>query len=140
MRLHPMLGTLLLVGACSGHGSLPVSLTASPSTSPPDAITCSKAKLTQLGYQQTSLDQTDNRLTARKIDNTINRPDPQFRRNVNRIEVEAAAGADGKTALTVIGHTFAEYSTQRGPTEVEEKASADVSQAAQAVVSSCAQS
>ena len=96
--------------------------------------------MTQLGYKQTSLDQVDNRLTARKIDDSIHRPDPQFRRNVNRIEVEAAAGADGKTALTVVGHTFGEFETQRGPTEVEEKASADVNQAAQAVVQSCGQS
>ena len=136
MRSHPMLGTLLLVGACGG-GTYFTTLTASPSSSPPDAIACAKAKLTQAGYQQTSLDQTDYRLTARKIDNTINRPEPQFRRNVNRIEVEAAAGADGKTALTVVGHTFAEYSTQRGPTEVEERASEDVKNTAQVVVTSC---
>ena len=138
MHSHPMLGTLLLVGACGG-GTYFTTLTASPSTSPPDAIACARAKLTQHGYQQTAFDQIDFRLTARKIDNTVNRPEPQFRRNVNRLEIEAAAGADGKTALTVVGHTFAEYSTQRGPTEVEEKASADVSQAAQAVVQSCGQ-
>jgi hypothetical protein len=138
MRSHPMLGTLLLVGACGG-GTFYTTLTAAPSTSPPDVMACAKAKLTQLGYQQTSLDQTDNRLTVRKIDNTVQHPDPQFRRNVNRLEIEAAAGADGKTALTVVGHTFAEYSTQRGPTEVEERASQDVNQAAQAVVQSCGQ-
>ncbi len=139
MRLHPMLGTLLLVVACGG-GTLFTRLTATPSTSPPDIIACSRAKLTQLGYQQTAFDEIDSRLTARKIDNTVVRPDPQFRRNVNRIEVEAAPGADGKTALTVMGHTFGEFETHRGPTEVEEKASADVNQAAQAVVQSCAQS
>ena len=139
MRSHPILGTLLLVGACGG-GTYYTTLTAAPSTSPPDVVACARAKLTQLGYQQTSLDQIDNRLTARKIDNSVHSADPQFRRNVNRLEVEAAAGADGKTALTVVGHTFAEYSTQRGPTEVEEKASADVSQAAQTVVQSCGQS
>lgn len=136
MRSHSMLVTLLLVGACGG-GTYFTTLTAAPSTSPPDVIACARGKLTQAGYQQTSLDQTENRLTARKIDNSINRPDPQYRRNVNRIEVEAAAGADGKTALTVVSHTFAEYSTQRGPTEVEERASEDVRNAAQAVVASC---
>jgi hypothetical protein len=139
MRSHPMLVTLFLVGACGG-GTYFTTLTAAPSTSPPDVITCARSKLTQAGYQVTSLDQTDNRLTVRKIDNNVQHPDPQFRRNVNRIEVEAAAGADGKTALTVVSHTFAEYSTQRGPTEVEEKASEDARQAAQAVVQSCGQS
>ena len=139
MRSHPMLGTLLLVGACGG-GTYFTTLTAAPSASPSEAIACARSKLRELGYQQTSFDQTDFRLTARKIDNSVQRPLPQFRRNVNRIEIEAAAGADGKTALTVVGHTFAEFSTQRGPTEEEEKASADVSQAAQAIVQSCGQS
>jgi len=138
MRSHPMLVTLFLVGACGG-GTYFTTLTAAPSTSPPDVIACARTKLTQAGYQLTSLDQTDNRLTVRKIDNSASHPDPQFRRNVNRIEVEAGAGADGKTALTVVSHTFAEYSTQRGPTEVEEKASEDSRQAAQAVVQSCGQ-
>jgi hypothetical protein len=139
MRSHPMLGTLLLLTACGG-GTLYTTLTASPSSSPPDAITCSKTKLTQLGYEQSAFDQNENRLVVRKIENIARNPDPKYRRNVNRIEVEAAAGADGKTALTVIGHTFGEYETTRGPTEVEEKASADVTQAAEAVVHSCAQS
>jgi hypothetical protein len=138
MRSHPMLGTLLLVSACGG--TYFTTLTATPSSSPPDAITCAKAKITQLGYQQTALDQVEPRLTARKIDNSVHRADATFRRNVNRLEIEAGAGADGKTALTVVGHTFAEYSTQRGPTEVEEKASEDVRQTAQAVVESCGKS
>ncbi len=138
MRSQPMLGTLLLAGACGG--TYFTTLTASPAASPSDAIACVRSKLRELGYQQTSFDESYIRLTARKIDNSVHRPEPQFRRNVNRLEIEAAAGADGKTALTVVGHTFAEYSTQRGPTEVEEKASADVSQAAQAVVQSCGQS
>jgi hypothetical protein len=127
------------VGACGG-GTYFTTLTASPSASPPDALACARARVRDLGYQQTSLDETDLRLTARKIDNSVQRPQPQFRRNVNRLEIEAAAGADGKTALTVVGHTFAEFSTQRGPTEEEEKASADVTQAAQAVIQSCGQS
>src|SRR5262245_48912024 len=139
MRSHPMLVTLLLVGACGG-GTYFTTLTATPSTSPADVIACARNKLTQAGYQQTSLDPTDNRLTVRKIDYSVQHPDPQFRRNVSRIEVEAGAGADGKTALTVVSHTFAEYSTQRGPTELEEKASEDSRRAGQAVVESCGQS
>ena len=138
MRSTPMLGTLLLVSACGG-GTYFTTLTASPTASPTDAITCARSKLRELKYQQTSFDETDLRLTARKIDNDVHRPEPQFRRNVDRLEVEAAAGADGKTTLTVVGHTFAEYSTQRGPTEVEEKASAEVNKTAQAVVDSCGQ-
>ncbi|HEY8256590.1 MAG TPA: hypothetical protein VIG08_02950, partial [Gemmatimonadales bacterium] len=104
-----------------------------------DVVSCARGKLKELGYQQASYDEIENRMSARKIDNTVHRPDPQFRRNVNRIEIETAAGADGKTAMKVVGHTFAEYSTQRGPTEVEERASTDVNEASQAVVQACGQ-
>ena len=57
---------------------------------------------------------------AKKNDYNAHRADPKFRRNVDRLEVEAAPGADGNTKLSVIGRTYAEYSTERGPTEVEE--------------------
>jgi hypothetical protein len=139
MRSHPMLGTLLLVGACGG-GTFFTTLTASPSASPSDAIECARSKLKELGYKQTSFDEIGNRLSARKDDASVSHPDPQFRQNINRLEIEAAAGADGKTALTVEGHTFGEWFYQRGPTDVEEQASADVKQAAQAIVQSCGQS
>ncbi len=46
MRSHPMLVTLLLVGACGG-GTYYTTLTAAPSTSPPDVIACARAKLTR---------------------------------------------------------------------------------------------
>ena len=86
-------------------------------------MACARAKLETLGYQQTSFDQTDFRLTARKIDNSVHRADPQYRHNIDRVEVQAAPGADGKTSLAVTGRTYAEFSTQRGPTEEEEQAS-----------------
>ena len=136
MRWHPILGTLLLVGACGG-GSFPITLTASPATSPPDLIACARAKLGSLGYQQTALDETEFRVTARKIDNSAHRADPQFRRNVDRIEVQAAPRSDGKTSLTVTGRTFAEFETHRGPTEEEQPASADVKKSAQAILDAC---
>ncbi len=138
MRSHPMFGMLVLVGACGG--TFYTTLTASPSASPSDAIACARSKLKELGYKQTSFDESGNRLTARKTDATVSRPNPLFRWNVNQLEIEAAAGADGNTALTVEGHTFAEYSTQAGPKEEEEQASADVNQAAEAIVQSCGQS
>ena len=139
MRSYPILGTLLLLGAC-GSGSYPTVLTASPSTSPADAIACARAKLKPLGYQQTSFDEIDFHLTARKVDNSAHRADPQFRRNVDRLEVQAAPAADGKTSLTVTGRTFAELETHRGPTEEEERASADVRQTSQAIVDACGRS
>jgi hypothetical protein len=134
-----MVGTLLLVGACGG-GTQFTRLTASPSASPSDAIVCVRSKLKDLGYKQTSFDEAGNRLTARKTDATVSRPNPLFRWNVDQLEIEAAAGADGNTTLTVEAHTFAEYSTQAGPREEEEQASTGVKQAAEAIVQSCGQS
>ena len=136
MRWHPILGTLLLVGACGG-GSYPITLTASPATSPPDVIACVRAKLGSLGYQQTALDEADFRVTARKIDNSVQRANLQFRRNVDRIEVQAAPRPDGKTSLTVTGRTFAEFETHRGPTEEEQPASTEVKGTAQAILDAC---
>jgi len=136
MRSHPILGALVLLGAC-GAGSFPIALTASPSSSPPEAIACVRAKLDTLGYATTSFDQTDLRLTSRKIDNGVQRADPRYRRNIDRLEVQATPGSDGKTTLTVTGHSFAEYETQRGPTEVEEQASSGARESAQAVVDAC---
>ena len=136
MRSHTMLGTLLLAGACGG-GRFYSTLTASPSAAPADAIACARSKVRSLGYDETSFDQTDNRVTARKVDNSVRRPEPQFRRNVDRLEIQAAPDSSGKTSLTVIGHTFAEYSTHRGPTEEEERASADVKHSSQAIIDAC---
>jgi hypothetical protein len=139
MRSHPILGTLLLLGACGG-GSYPATLTASPATSPTDAIACARTKLNALGYQQTSFDQVELRVTARKIDNKVHRADPQFRRNVDRLEVQATPAAAGNTSLTVTGRTFAELETHRGPTEEEERASAEVKRSTQAIVDACGRS
>jgi hypothetical protein len=136
MRSHPKLGTLLLVGACAG-GTYYTTLTASPAAAPADAIACAKAKLDTLGYQVSSFDQTDHRLTVRRVDNSVRRADPTYRRNIDRLEVQAAPGADGKTALTVTAHSFAEFETHRGPTEQEEGASSNAKTSAQAVVDAC---
>ena len=136
MRSLPMLGMLLLVAACGG-GTYATTLTASPLAGPADAIACVKAQLRPLGYQQTAYDEMDNRLNARKVDNSVQRADPRYRRNVDRLEIQASAAADGKTSLTVVGRTFAEFETHRGPTEEEERASAGVKQSAQTILDAC---
>lgn len=136
MRLHPMLGTLLLVGAC-GRATYYTTFNASPSASPADAIDCVRSQFRTLGYQQTSFDQTDFRVAARKVDNSVHRADLQYRRNIDRLEAQAAAAADGKTSLSVTGRTFAEFETHRGPTEEEEPASAGVKQSSQTIVDAC---
>jgi hypothetical protein len=134
-----LLGSLLLLGACGAGSKLYTTLDATPMSGPAEAIDCARTKLTQLGYEAVAYDQTDHRYVAKKIDDSVHRPEPQFRRIVNRVEAVAAAGASGKTDLKVQGHTVAEYSTQRGPTDVEEWASKDVQAAAQAVAETCGQ-
>ena len=86
MRSYPVLGVLILLGCSSGHGSLPIALSTSPASSPPQAIACARAKVDTLGYQLTAFDETDFRLTARKNDYNAHRADPKFRRNVDRLD------------------------------------------------------
>ena len=74
---------------------------------------------------------------ARRINDSTTRANPQFRRVINRMEIDALPGSNGKTTLKVVGHTSAEYETQRGPTETEEPASAAIRQDAQALVQAC---
>ena len=138
MGFHPMLGTLVLLCACGGR--YPVSLTASPASSPAEALECARAKLRSLGYRQTSYDESTLRITAQKVDDKTTRADPQFWRNLNRLEVQTAAEANGQSSLTIVGHTFAEFQTHRGPTQEEEPASTEVRESAQAILGACGSS
>ena len=136
MRVTPLVPLVCLAWACGS--TLPVTLTAAPASSPPDAIACVRNKLTKLGYRQFAYDEIDFRVVSRKQDPNAHQADASFRYNIDQIEANAAAGADGKTALTVQGRTFAMRQTHRGPTEEEEAASSGVKEAAQKVVDTCA--
>jgi hypothetical protein len=138
MRVRPLVPAVFLLAAC-GAPSYPVTLTASPSASPADALACARQKLGPLGYRPTAYDDQDFRLQARKPDDKAHRADPQFRRNLDQLDITAAPGSDGKTTLTVIGRTYAELETHRGPTEEEERASAGVKESAQAILDACGQ-
>jgi hypothetical protein len=127
-------GALLLVG-CGGHLASPVN--ARTSAGPEETFDCVKEQLKELGYKQNSIDTDARRITATKIDQKTRRSDTQFRRILNKLEVEVAPQADGQTGIQVTGRTFAEYTTQRGPTEVEEKASDEVRAAQQQIVERC---
>jgi len=139
MRVRPFLPALCLAVAC-GAPSFPVTLTASPAAGPADVIDCAKQKLGPLGYRQTAYDDQEFRLQARKPDTRATRANPQFRRNIEQLDITATPGADGKTSLTVVGRTFAELETHRGPTEEEERASAGVKESAQAILEACGRS
>jgi hypothetical protein len=91
-----------------------------------------------LGFDQSSIDTRDLRLNARRLDENVRRPDVQFRRIVDRLEIEAKpGGGDAVTNLSVTPRTFAEYTTQRGPTEVQERTSPVAQDAAQKLIERC---
>jgi hypothetical protein len=93
-----------------------------------------------LGYKRSSYYTDELRVNGSKIDPNARRADTQFRRVLNKLEVDVGPQPDGKTSLQVVGHTFAEYTTQRGPTEVEEKASEQVRSDTQQLLKRCASS
>lgn len=135
MTSRPLLSLIVLLGACGGVQY--ATLTATPAAATADVSECVRSNLGKLRYSIQSYDATDYRIVARKFNESTHRADPQFRRMIDRLEVDMAPTAAGKTDLKVVAHTLAEYSTQRGPTETEEKASSDVNEAAQAVIQAC---
>ena len=133
------LAALVTIVGCS-NAPYASTLTASSPAPAPDVLQCARNQLKNIGFVQTSIDVEDNRLTARKFDETVRRPDVQFRRMVERLEVEATpASGDAVTTLKVTPSTFAEYTTQRGPTEVQETTSEQAQAAAQTLLQTCRQ-
>jgi hypothetical protein len=134
---RPLLLTLL-TAACGGGQMTSSYLAASPSPTP-DVFACVRKQLKVNKFDQASMDVTENRLNARKFDETVRRPDVTFRRLVDRLEIEVAPGAGGDTVstLSINARTFAENVNQRGPTETQEKTSQTAQAASQAIVDSC---
>ena len=135
MDYRLLLGGALLLSACAQRYSTPARI--QTSAGPEEAFQCVRKQMTDLGYKQTSVDVDERRINGTKIDMKSRRPDTQFRRMLNKLEVEVAPQADGQTSVDVRGRTFAEYTTQRGPTEVEEKASSEVEDASRQLLERC---
>ncbi len=136
MRYSLPLVTAVLLAGCGG--AMTTTLTGTSPVPTPDAFACVRGQLKALDFRQSSLDNNENRVTARQYDETVRRPDVSFRRLVDRLEIEVAPGADGAvTTLTVKASTFAELTTQRGPTEVQERTSERARTAAEAIVKKC---
>lgn len=134
----PLVSLVLGAGlaACAG-AALASTLSRTTPVPPPDAFACVQKELKQVGFAQTSYDTDELRVTARKFNESARRPDVQFRRLVDRIEVQVSPEADGTTRLTAEAATFAELTTQRGPTEEQEKTSETARAAAEAVLQHC---
>jgi hypothetical protein len=135
MQHHLWFGGIFLVTSCAqpfaAKSSMQISAT------PDQTFECARKQLDSLGYQRTSYDTDARRVNAMKIDMKTRRSDTQFRRMLDKLEVEVTPQPDGKTGMQVAARTFAEYTTQRGPTEVEEKPSQEVRSAAQKLLDRC---
>ena len=139
MRSPVCLVALVTLLGC-GNAPYATTLTASSPSPAPDVLQCARNQLKVIRFDQTSIDVEDHRLIARKFDETQRRPDVQFRRMIDRLEIEATPATDGAvTTLRVTPRTFAEYTTQRGPTEVQEKTSSTARAAAETLVKKCSQ-
>jgi hypothetical protein len=136
--LTPLIVALAIPG-CAG-GVRTTSLTGSSPAPAPDAFECLRNQLKGVGFAQTSYDTDELRITARKFDETVRRPDVTFRRLVDRLEIQVAPGTgDAVTSIAVDAKTFAEYNTHRGPTEEQEKTSTTAQSAAQTLIQKCSQ-
>jgi hypothetical protein len=136
MRYRMLLASSIALAGC-GQKMFSTPVSARTAAGPDDAFGCVKKQLGELGYKQTSLDAPEYRVTASKFDYTTRRADVQFRRMVEKLDVDVAAEADGQTSIKALGRTFGEYTTQRGPTEVEENASQQVKSDAQTLLERC---
>jgi hypothetical protein len=132
----PLLALVLTAG-CTG-ASMTTTLSGASPVPTPDAFTCVREQLQALEFTQTSIDVKDYRVTAKKFDEKTRQADTQFRRMVDRLEVRVAPGSGSDvTSLEVDAMTFAELTTQRGPTEVQERTSDAARTAAQALIDKC---
>jgi hypothetical protein len=136
-KATPILLGLAIIG-CAGAARTTTLAGTSP-IAPPDAFECVRNQLKAVDFAQTSYDTEQLRVTARKFDDTQRRPDVQFRRIVDRLDVQVAPTSAGVTDITVNAQTFAEYTTHRGPTEEQEKTSTTAREAAQTLIQKCSQ-
>jgi hypothetical protein len=134
----PLVGALLLAGCAVGGGQLAHNTSAASAAPAPDAFECARNQIKAVGFTQSSYDTDELRLTARRNDETARRPDVQFRRMVDKLEVDVSPGSGGEMSrITVVARTFAELTTHRGPTEEEEKPSETVRAAAKTILDKC---
>lgn len=133
----PVLGAVLVLAGCVG-GTMDQSVSTASPVPAPDAFACARDQIKAVGFTQSSYDTEELRVTARKHNETVRRPDVNFRRMVDRLEIEVAPGAGGEVSrITVVAKTFAELTTHRGPTEEQERTSETARSAAQTIIQKC---
>ena len=136
-RSHLVAALVVGVVGCAG-GPLSTRIEGTSPVAAPDAFACVRDQLKAVEFSQSSYDADELRVTARKFDDQQRRPDVQFRRIVDRLEIDVGPGSgDALTNITVDAKTFAELTTQRGPTESQEKTSETALSAAQTILQKC---
>jgi len=128
--------TLLILARCGGP-SFTATLTAASPAPVPDVFACARSQLGVLGYRQSSIDVDEHRVTGRRVDETVRRPDTRFRRVIDQLEIEVGPQSTGETGLTIQAKTLGEYVGQVGFIEQLEEASDGVQAAAQSIVQAC---
>jgi hypothetical protein len=137
MASHRSLVVLAMTVGCGGQ--MASSFTAASPSPAPDVFACARGQLKATKFDQTSYDINDYRVTARKYNEKVRRPDVTFRRLVDRLEITVApaAGGDSVSVLSIVARTFGETVNQRGPTETQERTSETARAAAQTIVDKC---
>jgi hypothetical protein len=137
LTLAPIL--LSLAGAaCAANRPITTTVQADATAPAPEAFACVRDQLKALGYKQESYDVDEQRVTVRKYDENARRPDTQFRRLVEKIYVDVSPGTSGAvTNMKAEASTFAELTTQRGPTLVQEPTSETTKRDAKTVLDRC---
>jgi hypothetical protein len=131
----PLTAFLLLSSGCGG--TLYLSMNGTSPRPPVEVFDCLKGQIPVLGYTQTSMDTDEHRLTAQKRDYKTRMSDTQFFYMLDRLVIDVGKPAGEGARLKIEAHTFAEKSTYRGPTEVEQGASPAVKEAAQKLLETC---
>jgi PBP1b-binding outer membrane lipoprotein LpoB len=132
---HWFLAGIVLIAGCSQRYA--AAADTRTTAAPDESFECVKRQMSSLGYKQSSIDVDEHRITGTKYNTEARRADVQFRRLVNRLTAKVGPDAGGQTSIEVESHTFGEFTTQRGPTEVEEQASNEVKEDAQKLLTAC---
>jgi len=137
MRRLYILTLTLGLGACAGGVKSAVSSVGTVRPAP-DAFACIREQIKKVGFTQESYDEVELRVTARKYNEQVRRPDVQFRRLVDRMLFDVGPGrGDTVTTIAVEARTFADLMTHRGPTEQQEEPSETVKEAARTILDRC---
>ena len=128
--------TTILLAACGAAMSF-AAFRATPA--PGETVyACATEQIKAMGYDLTSHNDREWRVTAQRENPLIRRSEPTFRKALDRIVADAdtAESGDG-TSLHVSAHTVLEHFNRRGPTFIEIEASEHARASADTLLARC---